>query len=159
MTIATIIREAKTEQEIYFLLTAYIEAVQFADRLNCLSENLTRLPLSGLEELRQRSVKLVAELDAASKRLDDSVCTVIKEALEVFGVALTRLESYERLSQPNGTALPTDPLADMITSNLTASNKTFYSIGPTVDMSSAPRTLPEHGEIQKVGGCFFSAES
>jgi hypothetical protein len=92
MMITNIIREANTEPEVYFLLTAYIESIQFGDKLNCLSEHLTSLPLTGLDDVRQRSVKLVTELDVASKRLDDKVCVVIKEALEVFGTALSRLE-------------------------------------------------------------------
>ena len=94
-----IIREANTEHDIYFLLTSYIEAVRFGDKLNFLPECLTRLPLTGLDDVRGRSAKLVAELDAASKRLDYKTCMVIKEALEIFGAALTRLESFERMSQ------------------------------------------------------------
>ncbi|HUL41980.1 MAG TPA: hypothetical protein VLV32_08780 [Burkholderiales bacterium] len=114
MTIATIIREANTEQEIYFLLTAYIDALQFGDKLNCLSEHLRKLPLTGLEDLRARSIKLVTELDAASKRLDDKVCTVIKEALEIFGAALSRLESFQRLSRPQRLDLQGSALGDRI---------------------------------------------
>jgi len=161
MTISHIIREANSEHEIYFLLTAYIDAVQFADKLNCLSEHLTRLPLTGLEDVRGRSAKLVGELDAASKRLDDKVCTVIKEALEIFGAALTRLELFERLSpSPQGTALPMTALGDLVARDLAASGlDNFYSTGPTADMGSELRNLPEQSEVLGIGGCYFSAES
>jgi hypothetical protein len=121
MMITNIIREANTEPEVYFLLTAYIDAIQFGDKLNCLSEHLTSLPLTGLDDVRQRSVKLVTELDAASKRLDNSVCAVIKEALEVFGTALTRLELFQRVSQSQRSAPQTTAWPDMVASDMEAS--------------------------------------
>ena len=90
--IADVIREAKTKHEIYFLLTAYVEAVRFCDKLNCTSEHITRLPINGVADVRARFEKLMIELDAASKRLDDKSCEVIHEAVHVFGAVLNRLQ-------------------------------------------------------------------
>lgn len=93
MMIADVIRNAATEHEIYFLLTAYVEAVRFCDTLNGLPERMTSLPLAGIDDVRSRFNKLVAELDAASKRLDHKACETIREALHIFGAALHRLGS------------------------------------------------------------------
>ena len=87
---ADIIRNANTEHEIYFLLTSYIEAVRFCDKLHCMSEDITRLPLSGIADVRERFEQLMIELDAASKRLDDNSCTAIREAVHILGAALNR---------------------------------------------------------------------
>ena len=120
--ISNIIREANTESEVYFWLTAYIEAMRFGDKLNLLSEHPTRLPLTGLDDVRGRSAKLIAELDVASKRLDDKVCVVIKEALEIFGTALTRLEMFQRVSQFQRSAPQTTAWSDMVARDTEASS-------------------------------------
>jgi hypothetical protein len=86
-----VMRDATTEHEIYFLLTAYIEAVRFCDKLNCMPESITRLPLRGMADLRTRFGELIDQLDVASRRLDDRSCTVLREALHIFGTALQRL--------------------------------------------------------------------
>jgi len=91
--IADVIRSAATEHEIYFLLTAYVEAVRFCDKLNDVPEHMASLPLAGIDDVKSRFNKLVAELDAASKRLDHKACETIREALHIFGAALHRLAS------------------------------------------------------------------
>ena len=93
--ITEVIREAETEHEVYFLLTAYVEAVRFGDKLNCLSESMTSLPLTGIDDVSERFDKLIGELDVASRRLDDKTCEVIKEALYIFGAGLNHLRSLE----------------------------------------------------------------
>ena len=87
-----VIREAKSEQEIYFLLTSYVEAVRFGDQLNVVPAPVKRLPLAGRSEVRQQYQKLV-ELDQTSKAATDNANLVIKEALPIVGAALERLES------------------------------------------------------------------
>lgn len=87
-----VIREAKSEQEIYFLLNSYVEAVRFGDQLNVVPDPVKRLPLAGRTQVRQQYQKLV-ELDKSSGATNDSANTVIKEALPIFGAALERLES------------------------------------------------------------------
>jgi hypothetical protein len=93
MMIADVIRNATTEHEIYFLLTAYLEAVRFCDKLNDVPEHMASLPLAGIDDVRIRFNNLVAELDAASKRLDHKACETIREALHIFGAARHRLGS------------------------------------------------------------------
>jgi hypothetical protein len=88
-----VIREAKNEHEIYFLLTSYVEAVRFGDKLNLVPECAKTLPLAGIDHVRHQSQQLIVELDKASKSLNDNACVVIKEALHLFGAALARLES------------------------------------------------------------------
>ena len=91
--ITDVIRDAETEHEVYFLLTAYVEAVGFGDQLNLLPEPIKTLPLTGKHQVRERFEQLVIELDKASQRLNDNACVVIKEALHIFSSALSRLES------------------------------------------------------------------
>src|SRR5258706_16025479 len=91
MMIADVIRSAATEHEIYFLLTAYVEAVRFFDKLNDVPEHMASLPLAGVDDVKSRFNKIFAGLDAASKRLDHKACETIREALHIFGAALHRL--------------------------------------------------------------------
>lgn len=90
--IADVIRKAETEHEVFVLLTAYIEAVRFCDKLHYLPDDITRLPLDGAMDVRTRFEQLILELDAASRRLDDRSCLVIREAVHIFGTALSRFE-------------------------------------------------------------------
>jgi hypothetical protein len=92
MMISDVIRNAESEYVIYFLLDAYIETVQFSAKL---PERLTNLPIIGLNDVRTRFQQLVIELEKASKQLDDKACPVIKEALHIFGAALSRLRSLD----------------------------------------------------------------
>ena len=91
--IAEVIRDASTEHEIYFFLTAYIEAVRFCDKLDCLPTHITGLPLAGIDDLRGRFRTL--ELGKASNELDEQAGVVIGEALAIFGAALDRLGSLD----------------------------------------------------------------
>ena len=90
---ADVIREAKNEHEIYFLLTAYVEAVRFGDQLNLVPESVKTLPLAGNAHVRAQLQQLMVELDKASRNLNDNACVVIKEALHLFSTAADRLES------------------------------------------------------------------
>ena len=91
-----IVRTADSEHEIYFLLTSYIDALRSGSRLDSAPESLTRLPLSGRDDLRNRFDKLMLELDTASKRLNERGCFVIREALHILGTALNRLVLIEK---------------------------------------------------------------
>jgi hypothetical protein len=95
MEIVNAIREANTDYEIYFLLTSYIDAVRFCDKLRYMPEPMSALPLAGKADLQARFERLLVELDQASKRLDDQACYVIKEALTIFSAALNRLWSID----------------------------------------------------------------
>jgi hypothetical protein len=93
--IADDIRHSGTAHTVYFLLTAYIQQVRASDKSRGMPEYITRLPVCGMGDLSMRFDKLVAELDAASRQLNDKACAGIKEALHVFGTALNRLRAIE----------------------------------------------------------------
>src|SRR3954463_16679058 len=76
-----VIRTAESDHEIYFLLTSYAEAVRYGRPVEPLPEPITRLPLRGPDDVRERFDQLVHELDAASKRLDDRAVALIKQGL------------------------------------------------------------------------------
>jgi hypothetical protein len=97
MQLVNTIRDAHTKQAIYFLLTAYIDAVRSCDKLRYMPEALSTLPLAGNDDLQTRFEALLVELDKASKRLDDQACLVIKEALAVFSAALNCLWSMDNV--------------------------------------------------------------
>ena len=88
------IRQAKNEHEVYFLLTAYVESARYCDPLNLLPESVIRLPLDGIEGVREQYQQLIVELDTASKGLNGDACVVLKEALHIFSIALDRLRSF-----------------------------------------------------------------
>jgi hypothetical protein len=92
MLITDLIRDANSEHEVHFWTTAYIESVRYGDQLGLLPERVTRLPLTGARDIRERFDGLVIELDAASRQLNDRFCTAIKEALQVFGAGIARLK-------------------------------------------------------------------
>jgi hypothetical protein len=95
MLISDIVRDANTEHEIYFLITAYVESVRFVDKLGLLPEQMTKLPLTDVRDLQERFTRLMIELDTASKGLNDKTCTAIKETLQVFGAGIARLQFIE----------------------------------------------------------------
>ena len=88
-----VIRTAESDHEIYFLLTSYAEAVRYECPVEPLPDPITRLPLRGPDDVRERFDQLVPELDAASKRLDDRAVALIKQALYAYGTALGRLKA------------------------------------------------------------------
>jgi hypothetical protein len=92
MLVTEVIREAASEHEIYFLLTAYVEAVRHCDPLSCLPEEVRTLPLSGEEDVRARSERLSRMLDS-SPGLARSMWPVAAEALDIFSAAAQRLQS------------------------------------------------------------------
>jgi hypothetical protein len=95
MLTADLIREARSEREIYQLLNAYIEG---AEERNDLAYSPLTLPRSTYDVM-QRCSELVSELDAASRTLDDRACVALKEAVHVFSNALQRLKLLEREQQ------------------------------------------------------------
>ena len=85
------VREARTEQEIYLLLAAYVKATRIGDEMNRLTQHMTSLPLAGPDDVRGRIQGLFVGLGMASRCLDDVSRTAIKEALYVFCEASMRL--------------------------------------------------------------------
>lgn len=104
------VREARTEEEIYLLLTAYIKATRLGAGMGSLLQQMTSLPLAGPDDVRGRIQGLFAGLGAASRGLDDSSRVAIKEALYVFCEAWIRLSWLARTQRTGGpVARSTDP--------------------------------------------------
>lgn len=91
MTIIEVLREANTKHEIYFLLTAYVEAVRYCDKFHMLPQPMRDLPLAGNDDLRIRVERINAGID----RTDILDRPVIREAGEIFAIALDRLDELE----------------------------------------------------------------
>ncbi len=92
MELTDAMRHAENEHVIYFLLSAYIHASADSAAPAAITAPVGTLPLAGADDAKSRFMKLMFELDAASKRLDNDACNAIKEALSVFGIALHRLQ-------------------------------------------------------------------
>ena len=97
-----VIRTAEDEHEIYSLLTEYVEGVRYSNTPNFLPASLTELPLNGAADVKSRFAVLVIELDTASRQLDHRACGAIKEALQIFAAAATRLDL---LAMPRGASV------------------------------------------------------
>jgi hypothetical protein len=102
MTINDVIREAKSEHEIYFLVTAYVEAVRYCDPLSFLPAQARDLPLKGVDDVRTRIDGLWAELARARQAGSPSRATVIEETTDVLGAALSRLQWLEQEKRGQG---------------------------------------------------------
>jgi hypothetical protein len=104
--ITRLIREASSEQEIYLLLAAYVEATQLHAKVSNRSGHGANTPASGLDVIKKWMLDLFAELSAASTGLDGSSRVAVKEGLYVFGEALVRLETLDSTSgtQPVNTS-------------------------------------------------------
>jgi hypothetical protein len=92
MMIIDAIRDASTEHEIQFLLTAYVEAVRYCDKLDILPGGMKDLPLAGVDDLKAR----VDGLKAGLGGMNDRDRLVVREAMVIFTVALARLGSLEK---------------------------------------------------------------
>ena len=98
MLISDVIRDAVSEHEIYFLLTAYVDAVRYGDKPSALPGTMRDLPFVGVEDVRARVLSLQCELakPLLETRIEDR--SVVQEAMHIFRLALSRLEALE--SQP-----------------------------------------------------------
>ena len=92
MILADLIRDAESESDVYRLLTTFVEALRYADRLGMLPKFLTTLPLRGMVDLESRFARLVSELGTGAAD-GSGVALVEKEAREIFGTALHRLRA------------------------------------------------------------------
>jgi hypothetical protein len=121
MEIINIIRDANSTDEIYSLLTAYIEALQHCDKGESMAPQVVALPINGKADLQARSEQLFVELDVASKRLDDNACVIIKEARAIFTAALYCIRLLDKSRVRFGAiATSTWPAVSMTDSDLPA---------------------------------------
>ena len=94
MLIHEAIREANTQHEVFFLLTAYVEAVSYCDKGNLLPWQVRELPLAGIEDVKARIYGLHLRVRGMTPGYDDEIARrVINEALELYTTALRRLAS------------------------------------------------------------------
>ena len=95
MLIVDVIREAANEHEIYFLLTSYVEAVRYCDKLTILPDPMRELPFVGMEDVRARIEALRDELGRPSREAGRRDHDIVREAMAIFTVALDRLVSLK----------------------------------------------------------------
>lgn len=90
------IRNSESTNDIYHLLNSYIELSLHNEKPHCkVPQEVMRLPLDNVDDLKQRFDHLIVALDAASKRLDNNSCRILKEGVHVFGSALQRLRAID----------------------------------------------------------------
>ncbi len=92
MLITDVIREAENPHEIYFLLTAYVEAVRYSDPLHRLPGFITELPFTGLVDVLARAERLRLTLESPAGA-DPAIPSILAEALGILTTAGKRLES------------------------------------------------------------------
>jgi hypothetical protein len=99
MLLIDVIRRLNTEYEIRFLLTAYVETLQFYDSAKRLPPGVAALPLKGADDIEARFTELLgAELCGLARSHCDTQGAIAREATEIFGAAFTRLRALD-LSQ------------------------------------------------------------
>ena len=89
------IRKAATEHTVYFLVTAYLDTLQFSRKL---PEHLTVLPIADLADLESRFAILVAEFETELRMPDSHKFFVLVEAVGIFDLAAMRV--CQLLNQP-----------------------------------------------------------
>ncbi len=105
MILADLIRDAESESDVFRLLTAFVEALRYADRLGMLPQFLTTLPLKGVVDLESRFGRLVVELGTGAAD-GGGASQVAKEAREIFGTALHRLRALPPGGEADSRLLP-----------------------------------------------------
>ena len=97
MQISEAIRRADTEHVVYFLLTAYVETLDYYDPLrSSLPRHVKRLPLAGISDV---SGRLHALRTAIEQYAESKIQLLIQEAIEVFSAALQRLTVLQKANQ------------------------------------------------------------
>ena len=91
MLIADAIRTSQSEAAVHFLLTAYLDNLSRSESSSRLPTPVTRLPLAGDDDVRDRMLALVTQLLAPTENLDEVDNEVLTDALRVFGAAVYRL--------------------------------------------------------------------
>ena len=97
MFISDVMRRLNTEHEICFLLTAYVETLQFYDAAKRLPPGVAALPLKGVDDIEARFTELLgAELCGLARAHCDTQGAIARESTEVFGAAFTRLQALRQ---------------------------------------------------------------
>ena len=99
MIIIDALKLAKTEHVVYFLLNAYIEAVDYMDATRGLPEQAKRLPVRGIEDVARR-VRVLRAMRKRSGPHRAAEAGMIDEALTAFGAAAERLRMFQPARVP-----------------------------------------------------------
>ena len=110
MLITDVMRRLNTEHEVNFLLTAYVETLQFYAAEKRLPPGVATLPLRGTDDIEARFNELRgAQLCGAARSLCDTQSAIAREATEIFGAAHTRLQTLR-----SSAAAPVVPVVPMV---------------------------------------------
>ena len=104
MSMIETIRNADSAATSYALLTSHIDALRHSVTGMRVAQPVLALPIHDAADLQGRSALLFTELDLASRRLDNEMCFVYKEALAIFAIALhciRILKNTYRFPQPH----------------------------------------------------------
>ncbi len=101
MQMIDVMRRLNSEHEIRFLLTAYVETLQFYDSAKRLPPGVATLPLKDAEDIEARFTELLgAELCGLARSHCDTQGAIAREATEIFGAAYTRLQVLRASAAP-----------------------------------------------------------
>lgn len=100
MLILDALRRSISSQEVYFLLTCYVDSLQFYGTGKRLPAGVTALPLHNLQDIEARclTVRQSQRLEPAATHTQtsgDSDAAILDEVAEVFGVAINCLKALE----------------------------------------------------------------
>lgn len=96
MQIHEAIRKANSRHEIFFLLTAYVEAVGYCDQRKLLPWQVRELPLAGTQDVKARIYGLHLRSRSMTPGSDDAAAgQIVNETLELYTTALRQLASLE----------------------------------------------------------------
>ena len=110
MLISDVMRRLNTEREIEFLLTSYMETLQFYGATKRLPPGVATLPLRGADDIEARFNELLgAELCGLARSHCDTQGAIAREATEIFGAAHTRMQTLRLL----GPGLVSQPVLEL----------------------------------------------
>lgn len=96
MHLLEVLRRMNNETEVTFLLSAYAETLQHYDIGHKLPLGVAALPVRGVDDVRNRFEALLdVELAGAPALAEGRAHAIVREAAEVFGVALARMQTFK----------------------------------------------------------------
>ena len=109
MLIVDALRRSNLPQEVNFLLTCYIDGLQFYDAARALPAGITALPVHGADEIEARLMALQQALGIHASQPGESDRVIVNELAEVFAEALHRLKALEAAADLPASALGNMP--------------------------------------------------
>jgi len=101
MMIVDVVRRLNTEGEICFLLSAYLETLQFHSPSKYLPPGVTTLPLKDADDIEARFSNLLgAEFSGIGHAHGPSHGAIAREATEIFSVACARVQALREAAEP-----------------------------------------------------------